>query len=1041
MATKPSNKLAHAGFFGLRTPLLPFAELLALGDGIAGRTDVGALRARLRAIVERPAVHEAIAVASPSLAAEIDAWLTDPASDRGQKVERGLVRYVSRMCGRATPFGQFAGCSVGLIGDATSLVVTGSPRTHSRLDMAYIGALADDLLRLPEVRASVTYRPNTSLYAIADQVRYFEYTADAKRHRVYGLVSVPATDYLDVVLERAAPGARFGELVDAVTAALDDVPSDEVADYITQLVDNQVLVAEFPPCITGPEPLPELIARTGALEATRPVAAALREVEGLLGEIDALPLGTRGGRYRDIATRLSALPTSFDATRLVQVDMVKPGLDARLGPEVVAEVTRAMELLHKLGPTANDHPLHELAARFAKRYEGREVRLVEALDEEWGIAPPYADPSPLLDELPFEQAPGGREPMRDLHAMLLREIHDLARRDGHVLVLSEEQLRPYFTAAPAPLWSAFSVMATVAAGSNEAIARGEFYVVIEGVKGPSGASLLGRFCHADPELRRRVADYVRLEEHDHPDAIYAEIVHQPQHRVGNILARPVLRDHEIVYLGQSGAPLERQIAISDLLVSVVDGRFVLRSERLGKRVIPRLTNAHTLLGGLTAYRFLGQLASDPALVLGMGPLDALPFTPRIVVGRAVLHLARWRVSRSELEALDRPSAAERFAAVDKLRSARRLPRIFAVQDLDNELPIDLDNALSVESFVHLVKNRRSVTLVEMFPAADELCAEGPGGRFVHELVIPFCVAQPAPARASIPPRPGPAVARRFGPGSEWLYVKLYSGASAADRILREVVDPVLEELAGVQWFFLRYADPDTHLRVRFHGDPAVLRHDVYPRLCDASAELLEAGLVQRVQLDTYERELERYGGDDGIALAEQLFHADSAAVLAIVRDLDHTTELDARWRFTLAGIDRLLGDLGLDLRTRHEVIRAQRAGFGAEFRVGTLFERGLGQKFRKERTRIDAVLDPAQEPALHAVLDQRSAQLAPIAGQLAALDREGRLTVQVPELAKSFIHMHANRLLRSATRAQELVLYDFLERIYTSRIARGKTGG
>jgi hypothetical protein len=32
--------------------------------------------------------------------------------------------------------------------------------------------------------------------------------------------------------------------------------------------------------------------------------------------------------------------------------------------------------------------------------------------------------------------------------------------------------------------------------------------------------------------------------------------------------------------------------------------------------------------------------------------------------------------------------------------------------------------------------------------------------------------------------------------------------------------------------------------------------------------------------------------------------------------------------------------------------------------------------------------------------------------------------------------MHANRLLRGAYRAQELVLYDLLDRVYTSRLAR-----
>jgi hypothetical protein len=42
----------------------------------------------------------------------------------------------------------------------------------------------------------------------------------------------------------------------------------------------------------------------------------------------------------------------------------------------------------------------------------------------------------------------------------------------------------------------------------------------------------------------------------------------------------------------------------------------------------------------------------------------------------------------------------------------------------------------------------------------------------------------------------------------------------------------------------------------------------------------------------------------------------------------------------------------------------------------------------------------------------------------------------MPEFGMSCVHMHVNRLLRSAQRAQELVLYELLDRLYTSQAAR-----
>jgi hypothetical protein len=43
-------------------------------------------------------------------------------------------------------------------------------------------------------------------------------------------------------------------------------------------------------------------------------------------------------------------------------------------------------------------------------------------------------------------------------------------------------------------------------------------------------------------------------------------------------------------------------------------------------------------------------------------------------------------------------------------------------------------------------------------------------------------------------------------------------------------------------------------------------------------------------------------------------------------------------------------------------------------------------------------------------------------------------------LAPSYLHLHANRVLRSAQRVQEMVLYDFLARLYDSRSARSAPG-
>lgn len=88
--------------------------------------------------------------------------------------------------------------------------------------------------------------------------------------------------------------------------------------------------------------------------------------------------------------------------------------------------------------------------------------------------------------------------------------------------------------------------------------------------------------------------------------------------------------------------------------------------------------------------------------------------------------------------------------------------------------------------------------------------------------------------------------------------------------------------ASDQWFFIRYSDPDWHLRLRFHGDPKRLQSTVVPLLQETVMPLMADGQVRCLQYDTYYREIDRYGGDASMLHAEKSFHIDSAAVLQMV---------------------------------------------------------------------------------------------------------------------------------------------------------------
>jgi thiopeptide-type bacteriocin biosynthesis protein len=1077
-----NDEFISSGFFALRTPLLPFDELLAWSAGLESATagddlvrleaacsaDWACLRTRLGKVYERPEVREALFVASPDLEERFDRWLQEPDSDAGRKIERALVRYFARMAGRATPFGLFAGCSVGTVTVESRLVLAARARykRHTRLDMDYLVILTDALARVPDVRCNLAFAVNTSLHATPGRFRYFEVRRDGKGW-THHQVALEASSYLVATLARAAGGAKLEALEEVLLAHDPEASQQEAEEYIAGLIDNQVLVSELRPTVTGAEPIVGLAHRLRE-PAAPSISDRLAKVHDELGALDKSGLGVHPGRYRHLAETLAALPGEVNLSQLFQVDMVKPVDSAYLGKRVLAEIAAGVRLLHRLTRRPQEDRLSRFREAFVKRYEGREVPLVEALDEETGIgfdpaATGSTDASSLLDDLKFPKPAEETVAWGKCESHLLSLLSNALARGAAEINLTPSDLEAMAQLNPPPLPDAFAVMARIAAESEKALADGDFQVFLEGASGPSGARLLGRFCHADAELHRHVEQHVRAEEALEPDAVFAEIVHLPEGRLGNILARPVLRAYEIPYLGTAGVPAERQIPLTDLRVSVVDGQIVLRSVRLGRRIIPRLTSAHNFHMSQGIYWFLCALQSQGTIGdmgWNWGPLHDAPFLPRVVHGRLVLSRATWRVTSREVKPLAQARGAKRFRAVQTWRVNRRLPRWIVLVDADNELPIDLDNVLAVDTFLELVKAREHVALVELFPGPDQLWARGPEGRFMHELVVPFTRDKetmrqgdretaegpgPPPLRSLSPCLPISSFDRSFPLGSEWLYAKLYTGPATLDQLLLHLVKPLVESVtrsgAADRWFFIRYGDPEWQLRLRFHGDPARLRDEILPVLQDAAAPLLCNGRLWRIQFDTYEREIERYGGPEGIELAERLFHADSEAVLLLAEWFPGDTRGDLRWRLALVGMDLLLSEMEFDSDTRLEVIRKARDSFAKEFRADAPFKHQLATKFRTERRRLEALLDDteaADVPTRHCleILRQRSKRLTEVLNELKALARDGRLFLPLTELAPSYLHMHANRLLRSAQRAQELVLYDFLCRLYESRAAR-----
>ncbi len=278
------------------------------------------------------------------------------------------------------------------------------------------------------------------------------------------------------------------------------------------------------------------------------------------------------------------------------------------------------------------------------------------------------------------------------------------------------------------------------------------------------------------------------------------------------------------------------------------------------------------------------------------------------------------------------------------------------------------------------------------------------------------------------------IQRSFIIGGEWLYYKIYTGPKTSDLVLANIIKPVTDALLSNKsidkWFFIRYNDPKPHIRVRFHYTNPANVAEIINTLHEPIKEYIEEDLVWKVQIDTYQREIERYGVRT-MEQSEDLFFYDSRMIIDFLDMVEGDEGEELRWLFGIRAIDTMLSDFGYDEDQKLKLLEGLKIGFGAEFGMNKFLKKQLDKKFRDEKDKINEFLvferkdNPHYGPILD-VLDQKSEDsLTAVKSILSRANGD-----EIDRLMGSYIHMLMNRLFRSKNRLHEMVLYDLLYRTY-----------
>ncbi|WIX87996.1 lantibiotic dehydratase [Amycolatopsis sp. DG1A-15b] len=961
----------------LRMPTAPASLAEATRVSLADASGV------LRTALTDPVVREAVELSSTALAGALrNADAGRAATTEVDRAARTVARYLLRMAGRPTPFGLYSGVAVAAFDDATKVRLGPAHRKGVRVDAGWLTAVVLRLEGDPRVLRTLRVVANDLCFTRGDRL-VLPYVANdgGKETRSARELSVRRTPPVDLVFARAREPIAFTALAGEVAAAFPRASGAAIEKMLTGLVAQDMLLTDLRPSLTDTDLLGHVIDRLAAVPDL-PELPALREARTLLAAYAEAPIGGGLPQWNRAVAALRAIQYTERAP--IQVDL-RVDAEVRLPREVAEEAARAASVLTRFGAARPELPqIAQYRELFAERYGMQQlVPLAELVDPERGLGVPAGYQVPD-SERRFDVEAIPPTPLDDTLAALAQR----ALLNGSLEVVLDDELvdalAPHRPDAPAP--DSAELCVRVLSPSAAALDDGDFQLVVGRSGGsPNAGEMFARFAYLFDDRPLPVTP-------DQPELLAAQLVFRPVHgRMGNVLQVPSVCEHTLAIGTFAERGRDDVLGVADLAVGLDGDRLFLAAPALGAEVLavsPHRVN--TSRSTANVVRLIREITSTAHC--GLDPwswgsvIRRLPMQPRVRYGRTVLATATWRASNLMRDTS--LSWADWNTELDAWRERWRVPE--RVQAIDGDSCLELD--LSGELHRRLLRDeltRRPDTLVGevLGGPADTGWLDG----HTAELVVPMRGAGPRRTAARVVPQPPSP--RPHLPGGEWLYAKLYASAARHNELLAEHVGRL--RLDADRWFFIRYTDPEPHLRLRFHGPAG----ELLPGLHAWAAELCAAGLANRLVLDTYVPESARYGGPELMAAAEHAFRADSESVLAQLR----LTEL---------GIEPglLAAANYLDLLDAFDPDRDWPAWLLGQYPKGRHH-----RDFQAVRREAVALLDPAsgwralaERPGGDLLLQSWAARRP----ALAAYGEQARASGGAPDsLLTALLHMHHNRLV------------------------------
>lgn len=996
----------------VRTPLLPISSDL----------DLDALQPRQKSLA-----LAAIAVGSQSLYRQIQ--LPNPSS----KTNHARRKYTRRMSSRPTPYGLFAGVGICYFGETTDLETTGEIKTHARPDMGFLTQLAQQLESSREILETLTLYANPAAFRVDGKLWLDNGTKNGRNELEIDTLTLNCTEPVQRAFDLSVDGLPFHDLCQELVFEFYGTDSD-AKELIFQLCQKSVLLTELRFNPTSWYKVFDYLMANKTIPNVAIMHDDVRQALELLNNWNSSSSNSAES-FLELTKAFSVLLKS-PPKDTVQVDAKLELLHSNVSRKVGERAALATELLLKLSTSYNEWYLKDYRQKFEKRYPyGREVPLLELLNETLGLGSPFLD----SNSVPIESK---RQKQLLLLAgrALKMGLNEIELHDSEL-----EHLFPSKTKST-EYPDTVDLFCSVVANTREEIDKGHFQLLISprtGIVG--GGRAFGRFAHLfgsdGAQHLKEIADSERPADNT---IIIESDYWTLDARLLNVTIAPNQTKHSV---NANCIPSGRvqSVPLREVNVGLHRGRFYARWTRTGQQIVLKGRNALSVAYMPLPIRFLTTISSAKEHELhpfDWGPAWDLMFRPQVKYKGIILCPASWNLQVLAEKVKRCASEQQANVLIETWRQTFQVPSKIVVSNeywSDSVLILELDDNTDFYLFKEFLRKgiapHKPVAFEVIDSASWHTTCNGP---YETELVVTLrrkpnstkavFLAPPSPVRSGVVS----SVDFLRPPGSDWLYFRIDCAESIADSLLSSLhahLDTCTSRAEIMEWFFVKYRDPQPHLRVRIHLRQCLAFSQVFQEVASFLSVQLFSGLVSKYSIETYNREVERYGGVDSMSIVESIFSIDSAAQIQlkkIIKELSLDPIVVA-----VVYLQIFLTQAGLDVNAQAFWLR--------QF-DSCEFQGFVSKAYREYKNLIYAsVFEPTTRVGTNTLcaIEDSLKPAIPLFSKLRELDKYERMTEPLSNVLNSIVHMSLVRFFGTNYQA-EVIVRGLLLRTLNSKLNRQK---